>query len=52
MTSVRLDGLNQSNKFSVVRAIVNPITLVESEQFLVGGHRGHSALCLGVVGAA
>jgi hypothetical protein len=52
MASVHLDCLDQSNKFSVVGAIVHPISLEESEQFLVGRHRGHNALSLGVIGAA
>jgi hypothetical protein len=52
MASVHLDCLDQSNNFSVVGAIVHPISLEESEQFLVGRHRGHNALSLGVIGAA
>jgi hypothetical protein len=33
----------------LVGAIVHPISLEESEQFLVGRHRGHNALSLGVM---
>ena len=52
MASVCLDCLDQSDKFSVLGAIIHPITLEESEQFLVGCYHGHNALSLGAVGAA
>jgi len=52
MASVRLNCLDQSDEFSVVGAIVHSVALEESEQFLVGRHRGHNALSLGVIGAA
>ena len=52
MASLCLDCLDQSDKFSVVGAIIHPIALEESEQLLVGRYRGHNALSLEVVGAS